>query len=58
MLLCPWNFPGKNVGGHFLLQGLLPTPRDLPNPGIELASLASPVLAGGVLTNFATWQAP
>ena len=26
-LLCPWNFPGKNigVGGHFLLQGIFPT---------------------------------
>ena len=27
-----------------------PPPRDLPNPGIELASLASPVLAGGFFT--------
>ena len=27
MLLCPWNFPGKNteMGCHFLLQGILPT---------------------------------
>ena len=26
-LLCPWNFPGKNVGvgHHFLLQGFFPT---------------------------------
>ena len=26
-LLCPWNFPGKNigVGFHFLLQGIFPT---------------------------------
>ena len=26
-LLCPWNFPGKNigVGCHFLLQGIFPT---------------------------------
>ena len=26
-LLCPWNFPGKNigVGYHFLLQGIFPT---------------------------------
>ena len=31
MLLCSWDFPGKNtgVGSHFLLQG------NLPNPGIE-----------------------
>jgi len=27
-----------------------PTPGDLPNPGIELASLASPALAGGFFT--------
>ena len=27
MLLCPWDFPGKNtgVGCHFLLQGIFPT---------------------------------
>ena len=26
-LLCPWNFPGKNIraGCHFLLQGIFPT---------------------------------
>ena len=26
-LLCPWDFPGKNigVGWHFLLQGIFPT---------------------------------
>ena len=26
-LLCPWDFPGKNieVGYHFLLQGIFPT---------------------------------
>ena len=40
--LCPWDFPGKNtgVGYHFLLQG------NLPDPGIEPESLASPTLAG------------
>ena len=28
-LLCPWDFPGKNigVGCHFLLQGIFPTQR-------------------------------
>ena len=27
MLLCPWDFQGKNpgVGCHFLLQGIFPT---------------------------------
>ena len=26
-LLCPWNFPGRNIGlgCHFLLQGIFPT---------------------------------
>ena len=44
--LCPWNFPSKNTGVdcHFLLQ------RNLPNPGIEPMSLASPVLAGRFFT--------
>ena len=42
MLLCPWNFPGKNTGVacHFLLQGTFPT-------GTEHAS---PALAGGFFT--------
>ena len=42
----PWNFPGKNTGMrcHFLLQG------HLPDPGIELASPASPALADRFFT--------
>ena len=42
--LCPWDFPGKNtgVGCHFLLQ------KDLPDPRIELKSVVSPELAGGL----------
>ena len=33
-LLCPWNFPGKNirVGCHFLLRGIFPTQES--NPGL------------------------
>ena len=33
-LLCPWHSPGKNtgVGGHSLLQGILPTQG--ANPGL------------------------
>ncbi|ELR53043.1 hypothetical protein M91_06274, partial [Bos mutus] len=31
-----------------------PTPGDLPNPGIEPASLASPTLAGGFFTTSTT----
>ena len=36
----------------------LPTPGDLPDPGIETASLSSPTLAGGFFTTAATWEAP
>ena len=38
----PWDSPGKNtgVGCHF------PTPGDLPNPGIKLASPGSSAFAG------------
>ena len=33
-------------------------PGDLPDPGIEPASLMSPALAGGFFTISATWEAP
>ena len=33
-----------------------PPPGDLPNPGIEPASLTSPALAGGFFTTSATWK--
>ena len=34
MLLCPWDFPGKNTGAgcHLLLQGIFPTQGS--NPGL------------------------
>ena len=35
-----------------------PSPGDLPDPGIEPASLRSPALAGGFFTISATWEAP
>ena len=34
-----------------------PPPGDLPDPGIEHTSLASPALAGGFFTTSATWEA-
>ena len=37
------------VGSHFLLQG------NLPDPGIESASVLSPALAGGFFIASATW---
>ena len=36
---CPWDSPGKNWRGL-----LCPLPGDLPDPGIEPASLVSPAL--------------
>ena len=36
---------------------LFPTPEDLPDAGIEPVSPVSPSLAGGFLTNCATWEA-
>ena len=34
-----------------------PLPGDLPNPGIEPLSQASPALAGGLFTTSITWEA-
>ena len=33
-----------------------PPPGDPPDPGIELASLTSPALAGGFFSTRATWE--
>jgi len=43
---CTWDFPGQNTGAgcHFPFLG------DLPDPGIEPESSASPTLAGGFFT--------
>ena len=39
-------------------QGLpCPPPRDLPDPGIEPATLRSPAFAGGFFTTSASWEA-
>ena len=48
------EFPGKEYW-----NGLpLPTPGDLPDPGIEPTSLVSPALASGFFTPSATREAP
>ena len=41
----------RNTGVAFL------PPEDLPNPGVEPASLSSPALAGGFFTSRAPWDA-
>ena len=35
-----------------------PSPGDLPDPGVEPASLESPALAGGFFYQGATWEVP
>ena len=53
-LLCPWDFPGKNT------KVFLPCPflGDLPDPGIEPTSLASPSLGGRFFITEPPWEAP
>ena len=36
----------------------MPSPGDIPNPGIKLTSDRSPALAGRFFTTSATWEAP
>ena len=54
------SLPGSSSMGFSSQQhwnGLpFPSPGDLPNPGIKLASLASPALAGSFFTTSATWE--
>ena len=58
MNCCP---PGSSVHGPFQARTLewvaTSFSRDLPDPGIELASLASPALADGFFTTSTTWEA-
>ena len=55
------SLPGSSA--HGILQkeywsGLpFPLPGDLPDPGIEPESLASPALAGGFFTTSTSWEA-
>ena len=43
---------------EYLSRLLCPPPGNLPNPGIEPASLVSPALADEFFTTSATWEAP
>ena len=53
--------PGSSVHGIFQARntggGCIPTPGDLPDPGIEPVSLALPALAGCFFNTSATWEA-
>ena len=61
-LVAPWTVPpGFSVHG-ISQAGIVnrlpfPSPGDLPNLGIEAASLMSPALAGGFFTTSASWEA-
>ena len=35
-----------------------PPPGELPDPGVELVSLVSPILAGGVFITCDSWEGP
>ena len=48
---CPWNFSRQ----EYWSRPPFPIPGDLPEPGIEPASLVSPALAGGFFTTSTTW---
>ena len=37
---------------------VIPSPGDLPDPGIEPAFLVSSALTGGLFTMSATWESP
>ena len=57
------SLPDPSV--HDILQArilecvaMLPSSRNLPDPGIEAGSLPSPALAGEYFTTSATWEAP
>ena len=65
LTLCgPMNYtlPDASVRGIFQARILewvaISCSRDLPDPGIELVSLASPALAGRFFTTSAAWAAP
>ena len=52
-VICLWRFSRQEYWSE--LQ--CPPPGDLPDPGIEPASLTSPALAGRFFTTSATWEA-
>ena len=63
LLVTPWTVAcqaplSMGFSRHESWSGLpFPSPGDLPDPGIELASLPSPALADGFFTTSATWEA-
>ena len=56
------SLPGFSVHGisqaRILVWVTMPSPGDLPNPGMEPESLTPPAWAGRFFTTSATWEAP
>ena len=55
-----WTVAHQALGilqARILERVAMPSPGDLPNPGIEHMSSASPALAAGFFTTSPTWQA-
>ena len=54
------SLPGSSAHGIFHAKYwlLFPPVGDLPDPGMELRSPVSSVLASGFFTTSATWEAP
>ena len=48
--------PKKNVCAYIYMELPRPPPGELPDPGIEPVSLASPVLTGRFFTNVPPWK--
>ena len=63
LFVAPWTVarqapPSKGFPRQEYWSGLpCPPPRDLPDPGLEPASLMSPAMTGGFFTTSATWGA-
>ena len=60
--MTPWTVACQTLSMGFSRQEYwselpCPSPGDLPNPGIEPASLTSTAMAGGFFTTRATWEA-
>ena len=64
LYVTPWAIAGQaplSIGFYrqeYWSRLTFPSPGDLPNPGIESQSLASPELASRYFTTSATWEAP
>ena len=63
LTLCnPMDYSPPGSSAHGIVQARtlkwidMPSPGDLPNPGIKLASLMFPALAGKFFTASATWE--